>query len=196
MIAGAVEITGCAPRWRSLAHACRAGLPTPLWRALVSVPPPADPEEHVFRDCVARAALDAIGHTSSVGIARSKIGHAAEAARIVAEARAWFAAEHDDWRSQIFEMANYDEGLIRALVNAQVRRIERAEGIVVATPARESRVEPAAEMPGAAYEVVRGPRRPFAVERIKRRVSIAERDQLSVIRSYVSRSAAHASAPR
>lgn len=187
--AGANEALGVAPRWRSFAHACSGGLPVPLWRCLVCVPPPLDPEEHLWRDVIARAVLDAIGHVSPV----SGKNQAVLAARCVAEAREFFAAEHAPWRETIFALANYDESLVCALVRAEVRRLERDHGIVVAQPPAPGapRVR-APDMPGAEYEIVRGPRRPYAVEKIKRRVSLAEREQLSVIRSYVSRSAAHA----
>jgi len=184
--------TGVAPRWRSLAHACSAGLPTPIYRCLVCVPPPADSEEHLFRDVIARAVLDAIGHVSPISSKNQDV----LAARCVADARAFFAAEHDPWREAMFAFANYDEPLVCALVRAEIRRLERENGTVAAPPVRESPSAPAAEMPGAAYEVVREPRRPFAVERIKRRVGIAEREAAAVIFSYLNRSATHDSAPR
>lgn len=181
---------GLGAAFDCLAHAHRHALPEPLWRALVLVPPPADPEEALWRDVIGRACLDAIAHVSPV----SGKNAVALAARFVAEAREFFAAERDRWRSQVFEMAGLDETLILALVRAAVRLLERDQG-VVAVPPERAPPRRVADMPGANFEIVRGPRRPFQVETVKRRVSVRDREAARVIFSYLNRSNAHAAGP-
>lgn len=187
---------GLGQRFDNLAHSCRHALPEPLWRALVLVPRPECEEQALWRDVIARATLDALGHTKPLG-SYGNGNRVNLAERLTAEARAWFAAERDPWREQIFEMAGYDEVLTLPLVRAEVRRLERERGVATAPPPRD-RSKQVPDMPGAEpFAAVRGPRRPFAVERIKRRVSLRDREAARVIFSFLTRSNAHAeSAPR
>lgn len=184
---------GGPSRRLGFAFACRSALPAPLAEALCAVPEPADSEEALWRDVVTRAALDAIGHTSPVS---GKNQHVL-AARCVAEARAWFEPEDNPWRSQVFDSAGLDEHLICALVRAAIRQLEREQGVVAVPAESNRRRRAAADMPGTEpFAVVRGPSRPFAVETVRRRVSLRERESAAVIFSYLKRSAADAPAPR
>lgn len=177
------DALGVSLGWRSFAHECRASLPEPIWRALVCVPPPGSGEERLLRWIVDRAVLDALGCASPV-----ENGHArGRAAVIVADARAWFRAEPNEWRDTLLDLAGLDGSYLRALVLKEVDRLER-EGGVIAAPVKHEQVRRcAADMPGANYEAVRVPRRPFAVQRVRRRVSMRDREQLNIIRAYVAR---------
>lgn len=93
-------------------------VPRPIRDAFTRSPPSQIGEEDLWRSIVARAVLDAIGQVSPLGMEERP-----DSTQLcVREARNWFG--HQNYQ-RACDLGNLDARLIRALVLAEIVRIEK-----------------------------------------------------------------------
>lgn len=99
-------------------------VPRPIRDAFTRAPQSEIGEEDLWRSVVARAVLDAIGQVSPTGLSVRRPGSAQQ--RCVEVARQWFEG-HNRWFVTACHLGSLDGKLIRALVMAEVKRLDNED---------------------------------------------------------------------
>lgn len=99
-------------------------VPRPIRAAFTRAPRSEIGEEDLWRSVVARAVLDAIGQVSPTGLSVRRPGSAPQ--RCVEVARQWFQGR-SPWFVTACHLGSLDGQLIRALVLAEVKRLDNED---------------------------------------------------------------------